>query len=88
MNLIVESKQHQRVIDWLVSRGGEEAVANACKQLAGARRAYPCNIAKVLGLSPPADLAVSSSEDAQRHLDAIYLWLGIVLMRGGSDGAN
>lgn len=87
MNLIVESKRDQRVLDWLVSQVGEEAVANACKHLAGARRAYPSNLAKVLGLRPPADLALASREDVQRHLEAIARLLDVRQNRGGGDGA-
>lgn len=53
MKLIVESTRDQRVLDWLVRQVGQEAIANACMQLAGARRAYVSNIAKVLKLCPP-----------------------------------
>ena len=76
MRLIVESKRDQRVLDWLVAQVGESGVANACLQLAGARRAYVSNIAKVLNLSPPASLVLASRVDVQRHLDEIHKLLG------------
>ena len=88
MNLIVESKRDQRVLDWLVSQVGEESIANACMQLPGARKLYVSNIAKVLGLSPPADLAVASREEAQRHLEVIHRMLGTHQSRGSNDGST
>lgn len=87
MNLIIESNRDQRILDWLVAQVGEEAVANACKQLAGARKLYVSNIAKVLCLCPPIELAVASREDAQRHLEVIHKILGTHQRRGGNDGA-
>lgn len=86
MNLIIESKRDQLVLDWLVSQVGETAVANACLELAGARRAYVSNIAKVLNLFPPADLVATTREDAFHHLDAIHRILGMQKRRGDNDG--
>lgn len=86
MRLVIESKRDQRVLDWLVLQVGEQAVANACKQLVGARRAYVSNVAKVLNLVPPTDLAFASSDDVQRHLDAIHRLLGSVQISGGGNG--
>lgn len=68
---IIESKRDQRVLDWLISQVGEEAVAEACRQLAGGRRKYVSNIAKALGLHPPAELALTSREDAKQHIEGI-----------------
>lgn len=76
VELIVESKRDRRVLDWMVAQVGYEAVAEACGQLVGMRRAYPSNVAKVLGLKPPKELALSSREDAKHHLDAITRVLG------------
>lgn len=87
MNLIIESNRDQRILDWLVAQVGEEAVANACKQLAGARKLYVSNIAKVLCLCPPVELAVASREEAQQHLKVIHKILGTHQRRGGNDGA-
>ena len=87
MKIIVESNRDQRVLDWLVAQVGEEAVANACNGLAGSQRPYPSNIAKLLRLSPPANLALSSREEAQQHLASIRRLLGIGSNRGEGDGA-
>ena len=45
-----------------------EAVEGACHALAGTRRPFPSNIAKVLGLSPPRTLAITPPETARRHI--------------------
>ena len=71
MEFVVESKRDQRTLAWLIAQVGESEVAAACGRLVGARRAYPSNVAKVLGLVPPASLANTTSEDAKAHLQAI-----------------
>ena len=76
MGVIVESPRDKRVLGWLIDQAGEVAVASACIQLAGARRAYVSNVAKVLGLQPPEELAVASAADAQRHLEVMRRILG------------
>lgn len=75
--VVVESKRDERVLAWLIAQVGEQRVAEACSSLAGARRAYPSNIARVLGLKPPKHLAVASRADARQHLDAIAALLGV-----------
>lgn len=88
MNLIVESKRDQRVLEWLVSQVGEDAIANACTQLAGARKLYVSNIAKVLGLRLPTELALTSRDEAQRHLEVIRKLLSTQQKRDGKDGTT
>ena len=56
MEFVVESKRDQRTLAWLIAQVGESEVAAACGRLVGARRAYPSNAAKVLGLVLPASL--------------------------------
>lgn len=75
--VVVESKRDQRVLDWLVEQVGHEGVADACSKLAGARRAYPSNVAKALGLKPPQQLAVAARTDAKAHLEEIARLLGV-----------
>lgn len=74
--LLLESKRDERVLAWLIAQVGEAEVAAACLRLAGKRKAYPSNVAKVLGLTPPKELAVASPADVKRHLDAIAELLG------------
>jgi hypothetical protein len=75
--VVVESKRDQRVLDWLVEQVGHQGVAEACAKLPGARRAYPSNIAKALGLKPPQQLAVAAKDDAKVHLEEIARLLGV-----------
>lgn len=69
--VLVTSPRDQRVLDWLVSQVGCEAVAAACHDLAGHRRPYVSNIAKALGLTPPSVLALTPSDVAREHLAKI-----------------
>lgn len=77
MEPIVETKRDQRVLDWMASQVGHQAIADACVKLAGARRAFPSNLAKLLGLSPPKELALASPEDVEAHLRTIRQILGL-----------
>lgn len=77
MSILVNSKRDERVLAWLIEQVGEAAVVSASQSLSGARRRYVSNVAKALGLSPPKQLAVASSEHASRHIAAIQQLLGI-----------
>lgn len=66
--VIIESARDQRVLDWLISKVSPAAIESACGQLSGNRRPYPSNIAKALGLTPPADLALAPREVAMERL--------------------
>lgn len=76
MQIVIESERDRRVLGRRVERAGEDAVASACLQLAGRRRAFPNNAAKVLGLSTPKVLALTSPESAAVHVAAIAKLLG------------
>lgn len=65
MDVIVESKRDRRTLEWLIERVGREAVAQACARLAGRRKPYVSNIAKVLGLKPPPGLDGPTREEAR-----------------------
>lgn len=65
---LVEGQRDRRVFDWLIEQVGAESVAAAYDRLEGRRRPYPSNLAKVLGLTPPANLALASSVDIRRCL--------------------
>lgn len=71
VEFVVESKRDQRTLAWLIAQVGESEVVAACSRLGGARRAYPSNVAKVLGLAPPASLIDTPPGEAKVHLQAI-----------------
>lgn len=69
--VLVLSPRDHRVLDWLVAQVGCEAVAAACDDLVGRRRPYVSNIAKALGLTPPADLAFTPPDVVREHIAKI-----------------
>ena len=69
MNVILESERDRRTLAWLFEQVGEAAVERACNQLAGQRKPYPSNLAKVLGLVPPESLSRPTPAQVQQHLD-------------------
>ena len=69
--VLVTSERDQRILDWLVSQVGLDAVEAACSRLPGRRRPFVSNIAKVLGLTPPSDLALAPPEAARHHLSEL-----------------
>ena len=75
MKLVVQSKRDLRTLAWLIRQVGPVEIARACSTLKGARRPYPSNIAKVLGLSPPRSLACPNAEQVRSHLASILALL-------------
>ena len=76
MGVVVESRRDDRTLAWLIDQLGEGAVTAACLRLAGQRRAYVSNIAKVLGVVPPQVLAVTPAPEARDHIRRILALLG------------
>lgn len=76
MDVIVVSERDRRTLDWLIERVGREAVAQACTRLAGQRKPYLSNVAKALGLKPPASLEVPTREEALARLSDLRRLLG------------
>ena len=48
--MIVQNERDERTAAWLIEQVGAEALAEAETRLQGARKPYPSNLAKVLGL--------------------------------------
>lgn len=64
---IVTSDRDRRAVEWLKGQVGPDAVADAVDKLAGNRRPYPSNVAKVLGLSlPPVDQSQEGPPGARK----------------------
>ena len=76
MNVILESERDHRTLAWLIEQAGEGAVERACASLAGNRKTYPSNLAKVLGLVLPESLSRPSRIQVQAHLVQIRKLLG------------
>jgi hypothetical protein len=69
--MITENERDRRTTEWLIEQYGTEAVERAKTQLAGARKPYPSNIAKILGARLPESLQIASRETAQAHIAAL-----------------
>ena len=80
MEILIESERDQRTYDWLLTQVGEESLRDACLSLAGNRRLYVSNLAKVLGLMAPVDLVTTPRETALRHLEKMR-----ELLKAGED---
>lgn len=66
--MIIQNERDERTAAWLIEQVGAEALAEAETRLQGARKPYPSNLAKVLGLTLPDSLKRADRETARRHL--------------------
>ncbi len=64
--MITENERDRRTAAWLIETYGAEAVAEAETRIAGARKPYPSNIAKVLGASLPEALKRTENAAARQ----------------------
>lgn len=73
--MIAENERDKRTAAWLIEQFGAEAVAEAETRLAGARKPYPSNIAKVLGTTLPEALKRTENAAAREKLAAMKAML-------------
>ena len=66
--MIIENERDERTAAWLIEQYGTEAVAEAETRISGARKAYPSNIAKVLGVTLPEALKRTENAAARQKL--------------------
>lgn len=72
--VIIANDRDKRALAWLKAQVGLEAIQGATERLAGARRPYVSNVAKVLGLTLPVEDLVepepprADRETALKHL--------------------
>ena len=66
--MITENERDRRTAAWLIETYGAEAVAEAETRIAGARKPYPSNIAKVLGATLPESLKRTENAAARQKL--------------------
>lgn len=72
--VIVLNARDERAIAWLIDQAGFDAVQQACGKIAGNRKLYPTNLARILGLSIPQSVVVtpvSEARDRVRELLAL-----------------
>jgi hypothetical protein len=76
MKIILEAERDRRTLAWLIDQVGESAVERACTNLAGQRKCYPSNLAKILGLILPESLSRPSPTQVQAYLKEMRKLLG------------
>jgi hypothetical protein len=61
---IIANERDRQALDWLRARVGADAIQGAIERLAGQRRPYVSNLAKVLGVTLPtaAELAAKPTD--------------------------
>lgn len=69
--VIVANERDKRALTWLRAQVGDDAIRDAVGRLAGARKPYVSNLAKILGLTIPESTEVADDETARRYLDNI-----------------
>jgi hypothetical protein len=73
-DVLVLNARDERAISWLIEQSGFDAVQRACNSIAGNRKPYPTNLARVLGLSIPQsviDTPVSVARERILRLRAL-----------------
>lgn len=68
MGVIIQNERDKRTAAWLIEQVGAEALAEAETRLQGARKPYPSNLAKVLGLTLPESLKRTENAAARQKL--------------------
>jgi hypothetical protein len=68
MSPIVITKRDVRVLEWMISKVGEKAIAAACTQLTGNRKPFLFNLAKILCIRIPDELTLTPKSEAQERL--------------------
>lgn len=65
----------ERTIAWLIEQVGFDAVQQACEKIAGNRKLYPTNLAKVLGLSIPESVVITPSSEVHDRISELLTLL-------------
>ncbi|WP_322034196.1 hypothetical protein [Paraburkholderia sp. J76] len=73
--VLVETHKDERCLAYLVAQKGEDAVRTAVTQLAGNRKPFVSNIAKILGVDFPDSVNLTPQAEGQAHLQAIKAML-------------
>lgn len=66
--VLVLNARDERAIAWMIEQVGFVAVQEACGRLAGRRRLYPTNLAKVLGLTIPDSVVITPASAALEQI--------------------
>jgi len=71
LGVIVDNAQDARTLAWLRVSVGDDAIRGAVSALAGSRKPYLSNLAKLLGVDLPSELEVADRDTARAHIQHI-----------------
>lgn len=66
--VIVLNARDERALAWLIEQAGFEAVQQARESIAGHRKLYPTNLAKILGLVIPQSVINTPASVARERI--------------------
>jgi hypothetical protein len=66
--VIVNTARDRRALQYILAECGSDAVELACARLAGQRKTYISNIAKVLGVTIPDEVVITPRDEAREQL--------------------
>lgn len=70
--VIVLNARDERAIAWLIEQAGFETVQHACVKIAGHRKLYPTNLAKILGLVIPKSVINTPVSIARERISELH----------------
>lgn len=73
--VLVLNPRDERAIAWLIEKAGVNAVQQACEKIAGNRKLYPSNLARILGLSLPKSVIDTPTSVARDRIRALLALL-------------
>lgn len=74
--VLIQNDRDRRTLDWLIRQVGQEAIRQAVAQLAGNRKPYLSNVAKVLGLTLPKSVEHTPQSEGRAKLAEIRRSMG------------
>lgn len=75
--VLILNARDERAIAWLIEQAGFEAVQLACEKIAGNRKLYPTNLAKILGLAIPKSVIDTPASVARKRIRELRAILAI-----------
>lgn len=73
--VLILNARDERTLAWCVEQVGFDAVREACTKLAGSRKSYPSNLARILGLSIPQSVVNTPKPEALEHIRKLRILL-------------
>lgn len=69
--LLIQNDRDRRALAWLIDQVGEDAIRQAVGRLAGERKPFVSNVAKVLSVKLPRSVELTPACQARKNIAAI-----------------